>query len=185
MNTCSLSAALRPRTRLRSQPSSGAFRTTSPTMCLSRPNATPPATRHGSFPIPRRSRDSPWPPGNHPLGRKSCGSPSTLPGAAADTEPSCSATSWTTWQLTGSASGGQDPGPFLRLPPLRGHPGLLGAQRLRAHRHDRPAAWLGTRQPSGNLRGRTLPHPVTTTSASRGSRRLSELLFLPWPKNGG
>src|SRR4029077_15908180 len=45
-----------------------------------------------------------WPPGNHPLGRKSCGSPSTLPGAAADTEPSCSATSWTTWQLTGSAS---------------------------------------------------------------------------------
>ena len=31
------------------------------------------------------------------MGQKSCGSPSTLPGAAAGTEPGCSATSWTTW----------------------------------------------------------------------------------------
>jgi hypothetical protein len=32
-------------------------------------------------------------PGNHPAGRKSCGSPSTLPAVAAGTEPGCSATS--------------------------------------------------------------------------------------------
>jgi GNAT superfamily N-acetyltransferase len=45
--------------------------------------------------------------------------------------------------------------------PLRGHPGLLGTQRLRPRRHDRPAARLGARQPGGNLRSRTPPNPLT------------------------
>ena len=42
--------------------------------------------------------------------------------------------------------GSQDPEPLSRPPLLRGHPGLLGTQRFHPHRHDRPAAWLATRQ---------------------------------------
>jgi GNAT superfamily N-acetyltransferase len=55
--------------------------------------------------------------------------------------------------------------PLLRLPPLRGHPGLLGTQRLRPRRHDRPAARLGTRQPGSNLRSRTPPDPLTDVTS--------------------
>ena len=59
--------------------------------------------------------------------------------------------------------GSQDPGPLVRLPPLRGHAGLLGAQRLRSCRHDRPAARLAAWQPSSNLRSRNPPNPMTST----------------------
>jgi ribosomal protein S18 acetylase RimI-like enzyme len=41
------------------------------------------------------------------------------------------------------------------------HLGLLGTQRLRPRRHDRPAARLGARQPGGNLRSRPPPDPLT------------------------
>ena len=58
----------------------------------------------------------------------------------------------------------------LRLPPLRGHPGLLGAQRLHPHRHDRSAARLASRQSGSNLRGRSPSNSMTSTPANRSSQ---------------
>ena len=64
----------------------------------------------------------------------------------------------------GQRRGGQDPGPLIRLPPLRGYVGLLGTQRLHPDRHDRPAARVAARQPGGNLRSRSPPNPITNGS---------------------
>jgi GNAT superfamily N-acetyltransferase len=65
------------------------------------------------------------------------------------------------WIAVDAARRGRGHGTRLlgRIPPLRGHLGLLGTQRLRPRRHDRPAARLGARQPGSNLRSRTPPDP--------------------------
>jgi GNAT superfamily N-acetyltransferase len=48
---------------------------------------------------------------------------------------------------------GQDPRQLGWLPALRSHARILGTQRVRPHRHDRPAAGMGAGQPRRHLRG--------------------------------